>query len=317
MRSETDKTVVVAERPTTAQPIYIMECDSMELARFYDERDTLIPKHNRHAIDEIFNGGYGHTESWYGGLKSWEEARKVLTDGWPKGAEQAQKLAEELGAALPDPQSIRRRTAWKDDGGELDRDRLYSQGLETAFRSTTQHRTTAPRVLRIVANWSMHEGYTAEQISWNGAAMCALLDLLENASYRCELSLCFATRQYAMRPVSVSMPVIRVKEAREPLNISRIAAVASHAGVYRSFGFAALCSTPYPVNSGLGSCLNARDAYRIAVEQKISEAVDLHIEISSTKGEAIRTCTKVLADLFPTDTALMAACAAANDKAGY
>jgi hypothetical protein len=277
-------------------PMYVVELDGYELAEFYNRREELIPKHNQHLIHGIHFGS-----NWSGSVSSWNDAEKLLREGWPEGAEQAKKLAAGMLPLLPPPESLRRRVKWGEDGGELDRDRLYSQGIETAFRTTRQFLQRSPRVVRIVANWSLHCGYSAKQVAWHGAAITSLVDLLENADFRVELSLAFPTRQYAMKPVSVCMPVVRIKTPTEPLNINSVAAIAGHAGIYRTFGFAAEMSSPYGIQESLGSCLTAREAWTQGVESGVLEPVDAFMEVSAGETNAFRNVASVLNQLMPED----------------
>jgi hypothetical protein len=264
----------------------------------------MIPEHNMHHISDIFGGMHGgHERGWYGPageeLKSWDQAIKVLREGWPKGAERSKKLADSIAALLPEPETARRRPRWNDDdGGELDRDRLYTSGVETAFRGTTRVKLRAPRAIKIVANWSMHCGYTGEQVAWNGAAIAALCDLLERADYAAELSLMFATDHYSEGNHIVCV-VVRVKTAGEPLSMNAIAAVAGHAGIYRSLGFAAECTTPNQAQFGLGSCLKAKDAWTQAVESGVVEPVEAFMELSASQEDAEKQVKRVLRQIFP------------------
>lgn len=284
----------------TRPNVYIVECDAYELPEFYERRDELIPKHNMGHIESIF--GYNHHggADWYGeNCKSWDDAKRLIREGWPKGVERAAKLADKLQGILPEPESARRRPKWNDDDqGELDRDKLYSSGIDTAFRGNTRAVLRAPRVIRIVANWSMHAGYSADQIAWNGAAITALLDTLERADYSTELSLCFATEHYEQGG-HVAMPVVRVKTAGDPLSLNAIAAVAGHAGIYRSFGFAAECSSPNQCQFGLGHCLQVKQAWEKAVAANVVETVDSYMEISTSEESAIDEMVRVLKHLFP------------------
>lgn len=281
--------------------VYVAECDAYELPEFYERREELVPQCNAYLIHKIFGGEYGRMGAgWYGeNCANWDDAKAILHKGWPKGVERAAKLAAKLQTALPEPESARRKTRWNDDdGGELDREKLYSSGVETAFRGTTRVRQRAPRVIRIVANWSMNAMYSADQIAWNGAAIVALLDLLERADYSTELSLGFPTRHY-LHDNHITMPVVRVKTAGDPLSLNAIAAVAGHAGIFRSFGFAAICSSPRAVNDSLGSCLGVKEAWEIAQKAGVVEAPDAFMEIASSEEQAIDQMVNVFRHLFP------------------
>lgn len=282
--------------------VYVVELDAMDLPEFYERKGELVPAINRKHIDEIFNGdrGYGG-KSWYGeDCASWDDAKRLIREGWPKGVERASKLAAKLEGVLPEPESARRRPRWNDDdSGELDRDRLYTTGVETAFRGTTRVRMRAPRVIRIAANWAINCSYSADQIAWNGAAITALLDTLERADYSTELTLGFATRHGDSHGTHMSMPIIRVKTAGEPLSMNAISAVAGHAGIYRSYGFAALCSTPNKVFAGLGFPQEIRAAWKHAAAARVVELPDCYMELAFDEDQAIEQMVGALRQVFP------------------
>lgn len=286
---------VAVERPK----VYVIECDAFELPEIYDRRNELVPKEHLNIVNSYF-GSNRDNASWYGeDCKSWDDARKLLREGWPKGVKRAKGLVDKLSGMLPEPESARRRPRWNDDdSGELDRDKLYSSGIDTAFRGTSRVKQRAPRVLRIVANWAMNAGCTADQVAWNGAAITALVDCLEAADYSVELSLALPTRHW-YDDGHITMPVVRVKTAGDPLSLNTIAAIAGHAGIYRSFGFAAICTSPRRVDSSLGSCLQVQEAWEQAVQALVVEPVDAYMELSFDEAGAIRSAKKVLRKLFP------------------
>lgn len=281
------------------QPFYVVECEAGELPDFHEKRSELIPEKNLRRVERIFPQDGHHDSQWYGSVRSWEEAAKVLRQGWPEGAQQAKDLAEIIGGVLPEPESVRRRVRWSDDdGGELDRDKLYTSGIEGAFRSTTKVKQRATRSLRIVANWSISAWFTASQLAWNGAAIVALVDLLEAADYRVELSLALPVQQHGGNR-SISMPVVRIKRSQDPLDVNAVAAVAGHAGIYRSFGFAAICSSPHKIGDTLGACLQVKQAWEQAVKAGVCESVDAYMETSHDAGSAVERIFGVLRQIFP------------------
>lgn len=285
-----------ARRPRVT-PMHVVECDAWELPTFASD-ESLIPALNRGVWESVRRQTNGHGDSsWRGGIKSLDDAADLLRKGWPEGAERARKLADGLLPLLPPPESLRRKTRWSDDGGELDRDRLYSSGIETAFRSTRQVLQRSPRTIKLVGSWSINGSYSAEQVAWNGAALTALVDLLESADFRVELSLCLAAEQYT--PETVSMPIVRIKTANEPLNINTVAAVAGHAGIFRSYGFMAICSSPYKVSSSYGHALMIEQAWKQAVDAGVLETADGFMELAVNEHGAIGMIAKVLKKLMP------------------
>jgi hypothetical protein len=130
---------------------------------------------------------------------------------------------------------------------------------------------------------------------WNGTALAALADLLETADYQTEISLACPTDHYER---GLTMPVIRVKAAADPVNLSSIAAVAGHAGIYRSFGFLAITSADFKTCDSLGTCLEVVPAWNRAVELGAVEPVDILLETMGTESEAVKGITEALTKLF-------------------
>lgn len=277
-------------------PMHVIECDAWELVEFHERWQELIPAINHDTYGYIRLTG----SDWSGNIRSWEDASRVLREGWPEQAERAKKLAEGMLPLLPPPESLRRKTRWADDGDELDRDRLYASGIETAFRTTRQHLQRSPRTVRIIGSWSIAGSHTAEEIAWNGAAITALVDLLENADFRVELSLGLPANEGR----SISLPVVRIKAPMEPMNINTVAAVAGHAGIFRSFGFAAIISSPYKVDASFGRPMNLRDTWAQGVKAGVLETADAYMEPAYSEDQAFTRVTEVLKELMPDDTEL-------------
>lgn len=309
MKTRDSKDVVRQEgAPVPSHPrLYVVECDAYELPEFYFRRSELFTcSCNHERITQIFNGEGMHNREWYGGElkeiegeKGWKAARDLIQSGWPVGADTARKLADTLLAKLPEPESARRKPIWKDEGDDIDRDRLYSGDLDTAWRGTTKVIQRAPRVIKIAAAWGMNCGYTAKQIMWNGVAITALLDVLERSGYGTELVLGFPSILWEMGGRCHALPIVRLKTAGDPLDLSNIAVIAGNAGIFRSFGFAMLASSPVDVGSSFGMPMQIRSAWKAAVEQGVAEPVDAYVEISSSEEQAFDTCVGVLKELFP------------------
>lgn len=291
----------IVQAPARNTPMHVVECDAWELVDFHERKDELVPEINQGTFRHILSEPDTRAE-WYGGVTSWEDAKRLLQDGWSEGAERARKLADGMLPLLPPPESLRRRTRWAEDGGELDRDRLYSSGIETAFRTTKQHLQRAPRTVRVIGSWSISGSHSAQQIAWNGAAITALVDLLEGADYRVELSLGLPANQWD----SVSLPVIRIKVPQEPLNINTVAAVAGHAGIFRTYGFAAIISSPYRVGSSFGCPMQLKQAWQQGERAGVLELPDAYMEVCYDEQGAYDRVSEVLTQLMPDDVELKA-----------
>src|SRR5258708_15275045 len=175
-------------------------------------------------------GEIGHG-NFFGGSEV--EARKVLLEGWPKGAQLVEKLAAEVAEALPPPKSRRRTRKWSQDGDEISYERLQL-GQEPWLSS---HRTlkSSCGLVEVVSEWGLGCGATLEQLQYQGAAALALTDLLEKADYSVELALITAMTSGH----GGSMVRVDLKRMGELVNLEQLAAIAVYPPAYRLYGLAA------------------------------------------------------------------------------
>src|SRR5881394_1134766 len=129
------------------------------------------------------------------GVNTEQEARKVLLEGYPYGARLVTDLAAKVSETLPPPKSRRRVRKWRDDGDELNTERLQA-GHDTCWRSMHRQLKSACGLVEIVAGWGSDCGASQDRLQWSGAAALALTDLLEKADYSVELALIAAMEAY-------------------------------------------------------------------------------------------------------------------------
>jgi G3E family GTPase len=187
-------------------------------------------------------GRYG--QQWYGGLKSLDEAARLIEKGWPEGAERVSRLAASISDLLPKAKSVRRKLRWSDSGDEVDRDRVMAGDLDHSWRSSRREALDAPRTITVETNWGGNCRLTADELFWQGAMAAAVTDRLEDAGYRVEV---FANN-YTSHRGGYSLTRVRIKEAESPMRPDALAAVLCHAGIFRTFGIFAIEQTPYKVN---------------------------------------------------------------------
>jgi hypothetical protein len=94
------------------------------------------------------------------------------------------------------------------------------------------------RLVRTCPVWGGLVNVTAEQLAWQGDAACALLASLEDSGYRVRV---VANNWSRVERHSGANSLLRVviKNYSEPLQFDAMAAVLSHAGIYRTSGFVA------------------------------------------------------------------------------
>lgn len=209
---------------------------------------------------ELTSGGrFALRGGWYGqGVNCMDDVEALMRDGWAEGANRALALAAQLRDSLPPPHSVKRRPVWSDNGDDLDRDRVLSGQLDTAWRRTRREAMPAQQTVGLALPWVHSSHRTPEQLFWGAAAAIALCDLLENAGYRVELTAINAVVEArSRRPVVVA---VCVKGASEALRPDTVAAMFAHAGTYRTYGIASTAVAQRELNYGWGPIIGIQRA---------------------------------------------------------
>jgi hypothetical protein len=188
--------------------------------------------------------------AWFGGLRNFHEAVTLMTEGWSEGAARIHELSAEVKPT--GAKSIQRKIAWRDDGDEICNDRLRSGNLDTCWRGSRRQTNIGPTLVTVNVNWGGLRNVTAKQMFWQGAAVCALVDALEEAGYRVRV---IANNWSVVDRQANFKALIRVviKDFPEPLQLDAMAAVLAHAGIYRTLGFMAKEQVRLQVDTGHGS----------------------------------------------------------------
>lgn len=221
--------------------------------------------------------------AWLGGLRSWAEFDALLTQGWPVGAEKATALKQEILAEIPPPKSHRRRQRWADEGDDLDIHRVISGQLDTAWRSMRRRDDQAPRVVTIAAQVGGNAMVRPDQMFWQGAALLALTDLLEDAGYR------VAVRGVAASVIPNGRHNIllswNVKEPHEPVRADEVVVPLAHAGAFRIGGIGLDARAPFPLGEGCGRAINPSPIYDEAVARGLLDPLDVLLPTLATRGQ--------------------------------
>lgn len=210
-----------------------IQADFADVATLATSR--LIPAQNRGDADEV--RARAEQSGWLGPqVECFSDAQKLAEQGWSAGASEIQKIREGMALEVPPPRSIRRRPLYADEGGELDRDRLYGGQIDTMWRTAKRRDSSGPRTIELVCQIGGLREVSQENMFATGAAAAITVDLLENAGFRVGLSgFSFAKNPKAFGHVAV---LTRIKEANEPLRLDSLAFAVAHAGFFRFLTFA-------------------------------------------------------------------------------
>lgn len=185
-------------------------------------------------------------QGWSGG-HSWEQCLRMAREGWPEGL----KLVEAITAKfehITASKLMRPQVAYDVAGDCVDVGRYVTGEPENMMIWEEAEIENAGKIVRIEANLSASSGISAAQMAIRGAAVCALVDALEQCGKSVELTLCFATKG-GRRRMEFYVPV---KQAGEPLEMDRLAFMMAHAGMFRRIGFACLENAPEQWRQAIG-----------------------------------------------------------------
>jgi len=232
--------------------------------------------------------------SWYGGLTDLESAKSLILQGWRDGAGKAQGMANALVGAVPAPESIRRRWTVGETGEALITERALFGDWETAWRRQTRVRTYGSKIVTLVASFGGNCDKSAEELFWSGAQLVVAIDLLEQAGYRVEAHAVSCGEYYADDPRGLGVVDVTVKAAEEPLRIDALMSLTSHAGVFRTYGFMAICRMPWHVGLGLGSHRNPKHILPALIEAGLYPQVDNVMQAAYNRDSAVRNILTTL-----------------------
>ena len=175
------------------------------------------------------------------------EAQRLSLEGWREGRAKIREAHEVVyRGALHSLGTVSMPVMGTDLVGMLPSVPAYLSGDPAAM--LTWQETSAPRpVIQIVIQMTYSAGTTAQQVYRRGAAICALVDLMEQRGARVEIVGALSNRgsNRGERDRHLDMHVT-VKRPDQPLDLDLIAFVFAHPASFRRIGFAAeeqICTT--------------------------------------------------------------------------
>lgn len=199
---------------------------------------------------ETAMGKHNQREDWLGIPGGFEGVDKILKDGWPK----AKKLLNELTLPeVPEPESLRRKTVWGEDGDNIDLDRLREGRVEDCWSSRKRNIRRAPRTINLFADIGTDCGVEGDRVFYRGAAYLMFADMLEKAGYRVRIVAYQCLTSGWGGPGTEDMIVQVVKEADMPVDVSALASVICVIGYNRIYwhrqhqnlGNSSQCPSPF------------------------------------------------------------------------
>jgi hypothetical protein len=164
----------------------------------------------------------------------WRGALVLARNGWPEGVERVQaarelvKLPEAITTLVDKPVPV-----FCEEGDEVAVDRFLDGESDHWLTFPMQQVTGQGRVAKIRVNITASAAVPASLLEKKGAAVCMLVDALENAGIRCEIisEICAEASRHQI------LTTFRLKELSEALDMDRVAYWLAHPAAFRRIGF--------------------------------------------------------------------------------
>ena len=202
--------------------------------------------------------------SWYG-FATQQAGIDAFRHGWPEGAER-------LEAALRDVTtdvrilSRKRKSEWADTGDDVDMQRVWSGGIDRAFRRTRRQHRTSPGTVTIAVSQAISSGTPSDQLFWAGAAALRLAMNLENAGHTVEIVANTVCTNLTISGKSGAVTIV-AKAAGAPIDLGALAGIVCSGITMRHFSLLQFQRADETVRSNSG--ISSRATHESFADRKI------------------------------------------------
>lgn len=203
----------------------------------------------------------------WSGSESYEHALQMLDQGWPEGLNKIKFHDHKIRQVQP-TKTFDFAPVFSECGSEVDVGRFLGGEPECMVDHQQQAQNKIGRVVRLVCNVSASCGISEDQFFRRGVAALRIVDALETAGYRCEITLSGAIsgdRSYTYDPQVI------IKAAEQPLDMDRLAFFMASPAIFRRLIFR-LCEHLPP---GEASLIGAHYGY--PAEMTDQSATDIYV----------------------------------------
>lgn len=189
-------------------------------------------------------------EKDWSGVENRQEAFKLAREGWAKGTADIKNLAMPLFNHVS--KMIERLDVNHDiEGHAIDVARFVDGEPEAwlKFENVIQESENGHKLIRIVFNCSASAGVDTEVINRKGAAVAALVELLEYTGHRVELILVHASEGYYRESAE---QYVRLKEFDQNLDLNVLAFALAHPSTLRVLTFSVMEQMPADARGKIG-----------------------------------------------------------------
>lgn len=222
-----------------------------EFVRAADTGTSINPQRNSaHKADRQYSARWS-------GTNTWDETMQLASRGWPEGLKRIREHVHIIERFISPKQPRLELTYSVRGPGVLDFDR-YAQGRPDTWVVWNEIDTQdgqSGRIVPIVFNLSTSSGVNPDTMFQRGAAVVALIDILEHSGIRCEvlLSSCGINQNntYTFN--------ITLKKSGEALDLDRLAFAMCNASTFRRLVFSLMEQNIPRLESGYGHVSTYRE----------------------------------------------------------
>jgi len=185
--------------------------------------------------------------------ENWKEVLDLSKEGWPEGLKKSKEIASSL---FDHVSSMIERVDVNHDieGHAIDVARYVDGEPECwlKFENVIQESENGHKLIKITFNCSVSAGVSIDTIIARGATIVALIELLEYAGHRVELTLAHAVSDYRHETVPTMSAFVKIKEFDQNLNMPMISYALAHPSVLRALMFSYMETAPYLIRRLVG-----------------------------------------------------------------
>lgn len=204
-------------------------------------------------LDSLSRDAHKYAEHY--GTDTFSEAIALARTGWPEGSALVRQQADRFRTQVMQSQGIAQgRVIRSSPVGMAPNIPAYIAQRPDAMLTFRREPKSAP-IVRIMVSIGALAGVSADAMRRRGAAVCALIDLLEHSGRRVEITMVSAVNasRGTSKGVLAACYTVLLKAAEAPLDLDRVAFALVNPAMLRHITFAARDRAPKSTRSALPS----------------------------------------------------------------
>lgn len=255
-----------------------------QITHRYDSLSEMLADiDERHPKTAYASRTHNCRDRFYGG-KTIGEVREMIAAGWSEGAVRVAEVRASLQEQVAQVIAAKAAQVHYDVQGDwADVGRIASGEPECCGSFNFQGEDGGARIIKIVANLCVSGAVDHETMFCRGAAVAAATDILEALGYRVEISVGMGIDNYPRNETHDHQFVL--KQASQPVDSDRLAAVLCHPSFFRRVGFKwmesfnadpnACYPGPIPPQDGVVTLPELRTGTTPSHEQTVQQVLDI------------------------------------------